>query len=490
MYHRSLWFDEAALALNIVNRSYTELLNVLDHNQAAPTLFLWIEKLLIHLLGNNEYALRLFPFLCGMFSLWLFYLLAIRWTSGLATVIAIALFTSLKEILYYSAEVKQYSSDLTIGLLLFLLLTSVRQKILDLKQIISLSFLGGVAIWLSHPVVFIVAGVELTNLWGIRWQKIKQLFINRIFIYVFWLTNFVSLYVLTIQKTMSNENLVNSWGARYPDSILDIIWLLDAFGRFFHKPLGFIGIGDGIALVVFIIGIVILYKTNRLKLLLLNAPLLITLFAAYLHKYPFRDRLILFLSPYAVLIIATGISWLIKNLYWQYQKYRKKSNKKKYLVYLLPNLILTSAIVIYLTIVPLIRSSLIIVNPSLFNIEQIGFGVKQIKNLQQPTDLIYVFSTPQLQFTYYAQKYNIPSQNYIYAEANPLDDRENFQQKIAKIPNKERVWFVLSLSRVKEEELPQNKKLLLNYLDSVAQQVEVIHSQDFFIYLYDFNYQK
>ena len=59
--NRSLWLDEAMLANNIVPRSFSDLARALDHGQVAPIGFLWIEKALVSILGNNEFALRLFP---------------------------------------------------------------------------------------------------------------------------------------------------------------------------------------------------------------------------------------------------------------------------------------------------------------------------------------------------------------------------------------------------------------------------------------------
>jgi len=47
--NRSLWGDEAAISLNIINRSYRELLTPLSNNQAAPPGFLTVEKLAVQL---------------------------------------------------------------------------------------------------------------------------------------------------------------------------------------------------------------------------------------------------------------------------------------------------------------------------------------------------------------------------------------------------------------------------------------------------------
>src|SRR3989338_11217817 len=66
LYNKALWLDEAMLSLNIVERSFLELLKPLDYRQNAPIGFLMIEKFFVNIFGNNEYSLRLFPFTCGI----------------------------------------------------------------------------------------------------------------------------------------------------------------------------------------------------------------------------------------------------------------------------------------------------------------------------------------------------------------------------------------------------------------------------------------
>jgi hypothetical protein len=70
--NRSLWLDESSLALNILHRSYSGLLEPLDYHQGAPVGFLMLEKLAVRSLGAGEYALRLAPLVAGLVSLFLF----------------------------------------------------------------------------------------------------------------------------------------------------------------------------------------------------------------------------------------------------------------------------------------------------------------------------------------------------------------------------------------------------------------------------------
>src|SRR5262245_35146626 len=73
-FNPSLYVDEAALALNFMNRSFAGLFAPLDSNQGAPVGFLILERLAYLVVGDSEYALRLVPLLFSIASLLLFYL--------------------------------------------------------------------------------------------------------------------------------------------------------------------------------------------------------------------------------------------------------------------------------------------------------------------------------------------------------------------------------------------------------------------------------
>src|SRR5215208_3958361 len=74
-----LWLDEAALAQNVVERSFRDLLTVpLDYGQAAPKGFLLLEWLATRLFGTSELAFRFVPFASGIASLFLFHAITKR----------------------------------------------------------------------------------------------------------------------------------------------------------------------------------------------------------------------------------------------------------------------------------------------------------------------------------------------------------------------------------------------------------------------------
>ena len=90
---RSLWLDEALLALNIIDRPPSELLGPLDFNQAAPPAFLLLERWVGEIFGYSELALRAIPLLAGIGSVVVFAWLARRLLTPVAALLAVLLFS-------------------------------------------------------------------------------------------------------------------------------------------------------------------------------------------------------------------------------------------------------------------------------------------------------------------------------------------------------------------------------------------------------------
>src|SRR5262245_53790721 len=129
LVNRSFWADEASLAFNLVTRGFSGLTQPLDYHQGAPIGFLFIEKLSIFALGNNEYTMRLFPLISGIFAIYLLYIIA-KTHIGLSGLFALLAFSVGSNLIYYSSELKQYSSDVMIALLLvYLASRCIREQI-------------------------------------------------------------------------------------------------------------------------------------------------------------------------------------------------------------------------------------------------------------------------------------------------------------------------------------------------------------------------
>lgn len=473
--NRSLWHDEVSLALNLVERSYQELLQPLDYNQAAPPGFLWIEKLAIQVFGNNEYALRLFPLLSGIIAIFLFYKFAYQYSSKIVAPIAIALFACLRYTVYYSVEVKQYSSDLMFGLLLFLILSPLHNQHLSKPTIIFVSLLGAIGIWFSHPSVFVLAAVESITFVTTPINNWHQIIKNRFPIYLSWLISFAFLYFLTIVPTLHNQELVSAWATRYPDSVFDLWWGVDALGRFFYRPLGFYGIRDGIAILAFLIGCIACYRQNPIKLWQLNAPLLITLFASYLHKYPFRNRLILFLVPFATLIIAEGLVYLIR----QFQNNRQ--------VYKLWGTL--GLIILLILLVPFfVRSSKRSIAPQIAYFEEARPIIEYVKEHHQPHDSIYVYDEGKILFQYYGQRYNLLGEKSHIGSVSIVDEDDKIIQKrwkllkqeLNQLENQKRAWIILLHFHNHE------KKFLVSHLNAMGQPIRCLSKPRAYTCLYNF----
>lgn len=359
-----------------------------------------------------------------------------------------------------------------VALLLSLWLIPLRHQRLDAKQLIGVGLGGAVFIWLSHPTIFVLAGIEGSHFLTATNAQRRQMITNRFPMYLAWLISFLGLYFLTIRSTLDNDTLTDSWGTRYPNSLLDIPWAFDALGRFFYNPLGFLGFTDGVAIFAFIVGCIALYRRNRILLLILAAPLLVTMLASYLERYPFRERLVLFLAPFAILILAEGIALLLTHPLRRYKA----------------GFILGVCVFSILLMPPLARASQLLVQP--LQVEEVRPVMAYIQANQTPADRLYVYRYGIESFLYYAPRFGYTSEEYVMGkQALATGSRNNrelsppnvkrFKREIRPLRGEERVWFLFCNTSEMEEQA------FLSVLEPIGQQLDRFEQPGAFVYLYD-----
>jgi hypothetical protein len=235
----SLWLDEAMLALNIVNRSFGDLVRPLDYDQGAPLGFLWLIKATETLLGNRELSLRLFPFLMGCLSLVVLWLVARQLTKPVGIIFTLLIFASSRYLVSYGAQVKQYAVDAAVTLLLYLLGLYLLRKTATKKDYLLLALLGSLSIWISHPAVFTLGGLGLTLILTAALEKDWKGVLGYGLASAFWALNFSALYLIQYRGLAANGYLTGFWAEYFmPLTVSAPVWALDRLGGLFYNPGG------------------------------------------------------------------------------------------------------------------------------------------------------------------------------------------------------------------------------------------------------------
>ena len=86
-----LWLDEAYVAFNVMERSFSDLLKELDYDQYAPVGYLFTLRASFLALGPTEYAFRLYSLFFALLGMYLFYRLAKEILSPTAVPVAVGL---------------------------------------------------------------------------------------------------------------------------------------------------------------------------------------------------------------------------------------------------------------------------------------------------------------------------------------------------------------------------------------------------------------
>ena len=318
--NRNLWTDEVAVALNIIERGFPELAQPLAYGQYAPPVFLWIVKLCSMMFGFGEQALRLFPLLAGIASLFVFQSILRKNVSAKAAWYPLLLLATGIFYLRYATELKQYMPDALIALLLVWVAQRVDIIKTSTPRFVLLWLLAGsLAIWSSMPSVFVVAGVGCYyGLICLQHRDYKKL-VPLIIIALVWLSQFL-LYYFTILDTQIHSDFLINYHNRYflhgiPSGKEEWTHNTDVLNAILKAAFSEHWFALWVNKVLLLIGIIVLVARRKASALLFILPILLMLLAAAMKQYSLIPRLTLFTMPLMLLLVGVGLEQLLKTKY-------------------------------------------------------------------------------------------------------------------------------------------------------------------------------
>jgi hypothetical protein len=429
--NRSLWADEASLAINLVSRTFQGLTLPLDYEQGSPIGFLFIEKLLIVALGNRDYVLRLFPLFAGVAATYLIYRIA-RLHLGKAGIFAVLMFATSGQLIYYSSELKQYSSDVLMAVLLVYLASACFKERVQVKDFLLLGMGGMLAIWISHPAAFVLAGIGLVLGFEKLTRRDRVSILWVLGLGAAWMAAFGLEYVVSLRHLVADEFLQHYWNKAFvplpPWS--NRRWFVDTY-----FSLVFTSLNRGswtLALLLAILlaaGSLSMLARNWKLALTILLPFLVALIASALQKYPLKLRFLLFLVPLVLLLAAEGLRYL----YALVSKWRRGP-----------------ALAFYILL-----SSLIFVLSGAYRLETLfrpimGANIKPVMEYvsrnRNPDDTIYVYHGSDPAFKYYAPFYGLDTGEVIvgFDTTRKKIALEGFFSDMDRLRGNPKVWFIFS----------------------------------------------
>ncbi|MDR2125925.1 MAG: glycosyltransferase family 39 protein [Prevotellaceae bacterium] len=463
LYNRSLWVDEAMLALNIIHKTGFELLNPLDYGQVAPILFLQIEKLFSILLPNTEYGLRIFPLLCYWAAIYFFYkIIKIQLHNVYAVIIALSFFVLNTLFVLYASEVKQYIIDVFVLTIIFYLI--IKEYKSERNKYYALGIVGALSVFLSNvaPIILFTAGLYLLYT---HFFVSKQKIVSLLVVFVTWLSFFSVYYYFFIYEHPTREFMVAYWSGlenaflpyhSFGDcckfiSVKRAILLGALFPRFtLAAP-----IIQMILLPAFLAGILSLIIKKKWEILILTCtPPVLHLFLSAFQLYPFALRLVLYTLPCIIIICSTGFLFIIKLLFS-----RLKIKQYRFFILLLP-------ISLFLFGYPFKEKK-----------QEIKETIKYIQTNRNENENIYVHSSAFAASQYY-ETIDMPlSMIYIGSYSDQTIDDDEYISALKKLRGKN--WLLFTYS-------PEDEKHITDQLDVCYKRLKTFHTTGSSAYLYDF----
>jgi hypothetical protein len=351
MAFRPLYLDEVALGASFVRQPIFRFNVPLLNKQSSPPGFVvlervagrlfggpapivgpepvvtkgldFIDKVTLDSLKQAATALRFLPLVAGIAALFLIRDVARRWLDPWAEPVAVILLALADEVLYYCSEIKQYSTDLALALACLAVAARLgigepsERGAISPRRIAPAVVVGVIATWVSIVSVFTLAGIGAVLILGSLLERNWRRFLTCVGIGLAWAVSFAGSFTISTITLDKDPFIWIWWDFAFlpipPRSLHDAEQVFWHFVNIFvdpgniWTPLGPLGSAI-LGLILFGLGAWGLGRKRPDALIVLVSPILLTLAASGLRKYPFHGRTILFLVPSILLLVAEGVA--------------------------------------------------------------------------------------------------------------------------------------------------------------------------------------
>lgn len=414
LYNPSFWHDECALAWNVKFKSYPELFGVLNFLQVTPVLFLIITKILTQIFGYSEQVFRLIPFVCGISSVLVFYLLSKKvFSSKISVFAAVFLFAVNSTLINYSFEFKPYGLDVFFVIICLLFFVNLDIEKLNVKKALLFGIFLSVIPWFSFASVFILAG-GFINLFL---NKIKSNWNQKIALFMPLLLSSLIYLKTSLLANYTGTQMVSGWQGYFITlNVKHFLWLFTENLDYLFWPCTYV-----LFLLIFILwGIFLLYKEKNSFFNVAVASLAFFIIVSLLKIYPFAERLALFLTPIFMLFMIKPL-----DLVPSQNKLKSSLIIFLFLITFYPQIIYTEELL-----------SAKIFDKQAYPREMVEFMIKKL----HPHDIIFVSEAAAPEFAYYSSFYKI--KNKVIQEKIGFAPSKKYLNKLNELQNGY-YWFYM-----------------------------------------------
>jgi hypothetical protein len=364
--------------------------------------------------------------------------------------------------------VKQYIVDVAATISLLLVAAPCFDRSPPKKNLLWLMLAGLIALWFSHPAVFVLAaiGVALAITYLARRDFPSLRIVTGIG--AIWILNIGLLYLLVLKDLSRNAYMREYWqGAFLPlPPWSDPGWFLKNINETIRIQFGILYLAP-LVVILLAIGWIALFLQKREYALVFAGVLLTVVTASAFRFYPILERMILFLVPLGLLLLGKAVEVLSRSL----QKFP------------VPRILAVILLASYLVYGPLVTSWQSFIAPKYF--EHIRPSMEVLRESWKDGDALYVSNGALPAFRFYAPFYSLEDISYEFGQREDYEDPQAILEELESLHGQPRVWILLS--HVYQDGDFNEKDFLLNYLEQTGDKKREFRMPGTSVFLYLYN---